>query len=82
MDSEGAKDARKFLVRYSTKFSGFLLDNALVYIFPRIQNETLKNEFIWVRITGAVLAKKGAPKLKSRREGGGQLPLSAPYIRY
>ena len=28
----------------------FLLNNTLVYMFPRIQNETLKKERIWVRI--------------------------------
>ena len=55
----------------------FLLNNALVYMFPRIQNETLKKERIWVRIRGAFLAKKGAPNLNFYHEGG-QLPPSAP----
>ena len=48
----------------------FLLNNALVYMFPRIQSETMKKEYIWVRIRGAFLAKKGAPKLNFHREGG------------
>ena len=48
----------------------FLLNNALIYMFPRIQNETLTTECIWVRIRGAVLAKKGAPKLSFHREEG------------
>ena len=55
----------------------FLLNSALVYVFPRIQNETLKKECIWVRIRGAFLAKKGVPKLSFHREGG-QLPPLAP----
>ena len=55
----------------------FLLNNALVYMFLCIQNESLKKECIWVRIRGAFLAKKGAPKLNFHREGG-QLPSSAP----
>ena len=59
----------------------FLLNYALVDMFPRIQNETLKKECIWVRIRGAFLAKKGAPKLNFHREGG-QLPPSAPQIRH
>ena len=40
-------------------------------MFPRIQNETLKKECIWVRIRGDVLAKKGAPKLNFYCEEGG-----------
>ena len=55
----------------------FLLNKVLVYMFPRIQNETLKKEGIWVRIKGAVLAKEGAPKLSVHREGW-QLPPFAP----
>ena len=51
----------------------FLLNNALVHMFPRIQNETLTKECIWVRITAVALAKMGAPKLSFHREGG-QLP--------
>ena len=47
-------------------------------MFRRIQNESLKKDCIWVRIRGAFLAKKGAPKLNFHREGGGQLPPSAP----
>ena len=46
-------------------------------MFRRIQNESLKKDRIWVRIRGAFLAKKGAPKLNFHREGG-QLPPSAP----
>ena len=56
----------------------FVLNNALVYMFPRIQNETLKKERIWFRIRGDFLAKKRAPNLNFHREGGGQLPPSAP----
>ena len=40
----------------------FLLNNALVYKFRRIQNESLIKECIWVRIKGAFLAKKGGAK--------------------
>ena len=39
-------------------------------MFPRIQNKTLRKECIGVKIRGAVLAKKGAPKLSFHREGG------------
>ena len=46
-------------------------------MFRLIQNESLKKERIRVRIRGAFLAKKGAPKLNFHREGG-QLPPSAP----
>ena len=46
-------------------------------MFRRIQNESLKKECIRVRIRGAFLAKKGAPKLNFHREGG-QLPPSGP----
>ena len=46
-------------------------------MFRRIQNESLKKECIRVRIRGAFLAKKGAPKLNFHREGG-QLPPFAP----
>ena len=48
----------------------FLLNNALVYMFPSIQNKTLKKERIWVRIRGTFLVKKGAPNLNFHREGG------------
>ena len=41
METERVEGARKFLRRYSRKFSG---NNALVYMFPRIQNESLKKE--------------------------------------
>ena len=40
----------------------FLLDNALVYMFLRIQNESLIKECIWVRIRGAFLGKRGGAK--------------------
>ena len=56
----------------------FLLNNALDYMFPHIQNETLKKECIWVGIRGAVLAKKGAPKLSFHREGGAVAPICPP----
>ena len=49
--------ARKYLGRYSKKLSGFLLNNLLVYMFPRIQNETLKKECILVKIRGAIITK-------------------------
>ena len=54
----------------------FLPNSASVYVFPRIQNETLKKECIWVRIRGAFLAKKGAPKLSFHREGGAVAPFA------
>ena len=49
-------------------------------MFPRIQNETLKKECIWVRIRGAFLAKKGGGRqsLVFIVKGGGQLPPFAP----
>ena len=53
----------------------FLLNNSLVYMFPCIQNETLKKECILVRIRDAVLAQKRAPKLSFHREGG-----SCPHL--
>ena len=56
----------------------FLLNNALVYMFRRIQNESLKKDRIWVRIRGAFLAKKGAPKLNFHREGGAVAPICPP----
>ena len=71
MKSERAEGARKFFGLRSIKLSGFLPNSALVYVFPRIQNETLKKECIWVRIREAFLAKKGAAKLSFHREGGG-----------
>ena len=58
-----APNAREnFLGHYSRKLSGFLLNNALVYMFHCIQNESLKKECIRVRIRGAFLAKKGGAK--------------------
>ena len=42
MKSERAEGVRTCLGRSSRKFSGFLLNNALVYMFSRIQNETIK----------------------------------------
>ena len=56
----------------------FLLNNDLVYMFRRIQNESLKKDCIWVRIRGAFLAKKGAPKLNFHREGGAVAPICPP----
>ena len=56
----------------------FLLNGALVYMFPRIQNETLKKERVWVRLRGAFLAKKGAPNLNFHREGGAVAPICPP----
>ena len=57
----------------------FPLNSALVYMFPRIQNETLKKERVWVRLRGAFLAKKGAPNLNFHREGGGAVaPICPP----
>ena len=52
--------------------------NELVYMFLRIQNESLKKECIRVRIRGAFLAKKGAPKLNFHREGGAVAPICPP----
>ena len=49
----------------------FLLNNALVYMFFRIQSEILRKECIWVRIRVAIFAKKGALKLN--------LPYHLPY---
>ena len=56
----------------------FLLNNDFVYMFRRIQNESLKKDCIWVRIRGAFLAKKGAPKLNFHREGGAVAPICPP----
>ena len=47
-------------------------------MFRRIQNESLKKECIRVRIRGAFLAKKGAPKLNFHREGGDSCPHLPP----
>ena len=47
-------------------------------MFRRIQNESLKKECILVRIRGAFLAEKGAPKLNFYREGGGSCPHLPP----
>ena len=47
-------------------------------MFRRIQNESLKKDCIWVRIRGAFLAKKGAPKLNFHREGGAVAPICPP----
>ena len=47
-------------------------------MFLRIQKESLKKECIRVRIRGAFLAKKGAPKLNFHREGGGSCPHLPP----
>ena len=47
-------------------------------MFLRIQNESLKKECIRVRIRGAFLAKKAAPKLNFHREGGGSCPHLPP----
>ena len=79
MKSERAEDAKIFWASFNKALLVFLLNSALVYVFPRIQNETLKKECIWVRIRGAFHAKKGPPKLSFHREGGGgQLPPFAP----
>ena len=67
----------KFWGVIQEKSLAFLLNNALVYMVPRIQNEALKKEHIWVRIRGTFLAKKRATKLNFHCEGG-QLPPSAP----
>ena len=48
------------------------------FMFRRIQNESLKKECIRVRIRGAFLAKKGAPKLYFHREGGAVAPICPP----
>ena len=77
MESERAEGTRKFLGVFREDSVVFLLNNALVYMFLLIQNESLIRECIWVRIRGAFLAKKGGPKLNFHREGG-QLPPSAP----
>ena len=47
-------------------------------MFRRIQNESLKKDCIWVRIRGAFLAKKGAPKLNFHREGRAVAPICPP----
>ena len=47
-------------------------------MFRRIQNESLTKECIRVRIRGAFLAKKGAPKLNFHREGGAVAPICPP----
>ena len=59
MDSERAEGARKFLGVFRENSLDFLLNNALVYVFLRIQIESLIKECIWVRIKGAFLAKEG-----------------------
>ena len=40
----------------------FLLNNALAYMLPRIQNETMKKECIWVRIRGTASRQKEGTK--------------------
>ena len=58
-ESERAEGARKFLGVFRENSLVFLLNNTLVYMFLRIQNESLIKECIWVRVRGAFLAKKG-----------------------
>ena len=81
MESERAEGARKFSWVFRENSVVFLLNNALVYMFLRIQNESLLKEYIWVRIRGAFPAKKRGPKLNFHREGGSSshnlLPKSA-----
>ena len=61
MKSERAEGARKFLgVFREILWFFYWMDNALVYMFLRIQNESLIKECIWVRIRGAFLGKGGA----------------------
>ena len=78
MESERAEGARKFLGTFRENSLVFLLNNALVYMFLRIQNESLKKECICYRIRGAFIAKKGAPKLNFHREGGAVAPICPP----
>ena len=59
MESERAEGARKSLGVFRENSLVFLLNNALVYMFLRIQNESLKKECICVRIRDAFVAKRG-----------------------
>ena len=47
-------------------------------MFRRIQNESLKEECIRVRIRSAFLTKKGAPRQNFHREGGAVAPTCPP----
>ena len=59
MENERVEGARKFLGVFRENSLVFLLNNAIVYMFLRIQNESLIKESIWIRIRGAFLAKRG-----------------------
>ena len=78
MESERAEGALKFLGHCSRKLSGFSTKQRRSLYVPLHSERNTEKERIWVRIRGAVLAKKGAPKLSFHREGGGAAP-SAPY---
>ena len=58
MESERAEGARKFLGVFRENSVVYML--YVVYMFLHIQNESLIKEYIWVRIRGACLAKRGA----------------------
>ena len=72
-----AEGARKFFGLRSIKFSGFLLNSAFSLRVSLHSKRNTKKECIWVRIRGAFLAKKGAPKFSFYREGGGG---SCPHL--
>ena len=59
MESEHAEGTRKFLGRFSRKFSGFSTEQRLSLYISCIQNETLKKECMWVRIKALFLPKRG-----------------------
>ena len=62
MKSERAEGARKFLGFFRENSVVFQINNALVYMFLRIQNESLLKECIWVMVRGTFLGKKGGAK--------------------
>ena len=69
------KGCKNFWVFIQGNSLVFLLNNTLVYMFPNIQNKKMKKDCIWVRMRGAILAKKGTPKLNLL------LPVHCSYIQ-
>ena len=59
MKNERAEAAQKVLGLFWKNSLVLLLNNALFYMFPQIQNETVKKECIWAEKGALLLPKRG-----------------------
>ena len=78
MKSKHTKGTQEFLRLFQEKFSGFLLNNDLVYVFPPHSEQNSENRAHLVQDKGHCSCQKWGTKLSFHHEGGGAVNPFAP----